>query len=67
MEKLFQTELEMEIQADSQEEEEHGPGWVRDKNKDDMEAEKAKWMRSFKNVDDKREVRRASKEVRWKK
>lgn len=33
MEKLFQTELEMEIQADSQEEEEHGRGWVRDKNK----------------------------------
>lgn len=45
MEKLFQTELEMEIQADSQEEEEHGRGWVRDKNKcwekkDDMEQKK---------------------------
>lgn len=48
MEKLFQTELEMEIQADSQEEEEHGQGWVRDKirwvqvlgKKDDMEQKK---------------------------
>lgn len=48
MEKLFQTELEMEIQADSQEEEEHGRGWVRDKirwvqvlgKKDDMEQKK---------------------------